>query len=178
MFGTLLRKRLSSDQFSNIFINAIFEATEAGFEVIADMMNNDPAFVVSPEIKKGSFDQFQLIILAANFHLLDKFFEPQEVEEIKSDIISKLAIIYNADALKIKEVIKHYYQFIQRVNHPSKNVLYGISKAIFFKYNLSDFQDEYFKRMQTPNPLFLKRLDHLIENFLWDWDVFMKKYKL
>jgi hypothetical protein len=32
--------------------------------------------------------------------------------------------------------------------------------------------------MQAPNPLFLKRLDEVMANFIWDWDVFFKKYKL
>lgn len=178
MFGTLLKKKLTSDQFANIFINAIFESTENGFECIADLINNDPAFVTPPQISAENYDQFQLIILSANFQLLDKFFEPQDVEEVKGAIVQKLSSIFNTDPTKVKDLLKHYHQFIQRVNHPSKNTLYGISKAIFFKYNLSEHQDEYFKRMQTPNPLFLKRMDTLIENFLWDWEIFMKRYKI
>jgi hypothetical protein len=57
-------------------------------------------------------------------------------------------------------------------------MVYAMSKGIFDKYMLYNFQDEYFKRMQAPNPLFLKRLDEIVENFVWDWDVFFKKYKL
>jgi hypothetical protein len=53
-----------------------------------------------------------------------------------------------------------------------------MSKAIFHKYKLNDFQDEYFKRMQAPNPLFLKRMDEVMSNFIWNWDAFFKKYKL
>ena len=37
-------------------------------------------------------------------------------------------------------------------------MVYAMSKGIFDKYMLYNFQDEYFKRMQAPNPLFLKRL--------------------
>ena len=53
-----------------------------------------------------------------------------------------------------------------------------MSKVIFDKYTLYNFQDEYFKRMQAPNPLFLKRMDEVVENFVWDWDGFFKKYRL
>ena len=82
------------------------------------------------------------------------------------------------DETSFENLIKDYKNFISRVNHPSKNMLYGMSKAIFHKYNLNDFQDDYFKRMQAPNPLFLKRMDEVMSNFIWDWDVFFKKYKL
>ena len=71
MFGTLLKKKLSSNQFSNIFINAIFDATDNGFEVICDAINSDPAFVTSPSISKEDINHFQLIVLSANFRLVD-----------------------------------------------------------------------------------------------------------
>ena len=46
------------------------------------------------------------------------------------------------------------------------------------KYKLNEFQDEYFRRMQAPNPLFLKRMDEVMVNFIWNWDAFFKKYKM
>ena len=77
-----------------------------------------------------------------------------------------------------EKLVRDYQSFITRVNHPSKNMVFGMSKAMFHKYGLNEFQDDYFKRMQAPNPLFLKRLDEVMANFIWDWDVFFKKYKL
>jgi hypothetical protein len=74
--------------------------------------------------------------------------------------------------------VREYQKFMQRINHPSKNMVYAMSKAVFQKYELNDFQDEYFKRLQSPNPLFLKRMDQVMINFLWDWDSFFKKYKI
>jgi hypothetical protein len=53
-----------------------------------------------------------------------------------------------------------------------------MSKAMFEKYKLNDFQDDYFRRMQAPNPLFLKRMDEVMANFIWNWDAFFKKYKM
>lgn len=178
MFGTLLRKKLTSNQFANIFINAIFTATDNGFELVCDLINTDPAFIVSPQLETEKIDHFQLIVLAGNYHLLNNYFEAQQLTDIKSEIISKLSKIYQLEEKKTETILNNYQGFIKRVNHPSKNMVYGISKAIFFKYRLCAFQDEYFKRMQTPNPLFLKRLDHLVENYIWDWDVFVKKYKV
>jgi hypothetical protein len=53
-----------------------------------------------------------------------------------------------------------------------------MSKAIFHKYELYEYQDDYFKKMQAPNPLFLKRMDEIVSNFVWDWDAFFKKFRL
>lgn len=178
MFSALLRKKLSSNQFSNIFINAIFDATDKGFEYVCELINTDPAFISSPNVKTDDINQFQLIILSANYKLLENYFEPQQVAEVKEEIIQKLSAIYEVDNARMGEIIHQYVSYIGRINFPSKNMIYGISKAIFHKYNLSGFQDEYFRRMQTPNPLFLKRLDHLIENYVWDWEVFIKKYRI
>jgi hypothetical protein len=32
--------------------------------------------------------------------------------------------------------------------------------------------------MQAPNPLFLKRMDEIMGNFIWNWDAFFKKYRI
>ena len=53
-----------------------------------------------------------------------------------------------------------------------------MSKAIFHKYNLNDFQEDYFKNMKAPNPLFLKRLDEIVSHFIWDWDSIKAKLKV
>jgi len=67
---------------------------------------------------------------------------------------------------------------MSRINTPSKNTLYAMSKAVFFKYNLNAYQQDYFKIMQTPNPLFLKRMDEIMANFLFDWESFTDKFKV
>ena len=53
-----------------------------------------------------------------------------------------------------------------------------MSKAIFFKYELNDYQQDYFRKMKTPNPIFLKRLDEIVANFIWNWNDLKDKYKI
>ena len=65
-----------------------------------------------------------------------------------------------------------------RVNHPSKNPVYAMSKAMFFKYKLNGHQEEYFRELNTPNPIFLKNMDEWMKNFLWDWTTFTEKYRI
>ncbi|MEY2938141.1 MAG: hypothetical protein RL062_730, partial [Bacteroidota bacterium] len=52
------------------------------------------------------------------------------------------------------------------------------SKAVFHKYNLNPYQQDYFKMMQTPNPLFLKKMDEIMSNFLFNWENFNDKFKV
>jgi len=74
--------------------------------------------------------------------------------------------------------VSDYRAFLSRVNSPSKNTLYSMSRGIFHKYDLNDYQEDYFKSMNVPNPIFLKNMNDIMENFLWDWDAFKDKYKV
>lgn len=178
MFSTLIKKRLSDNQVANIFINSIFDSVDKGFPVIARMINDDPAFVLSPNISENNNGEFALIVVVGNLSFLESTFDAEQADRIENLIFDKLSRIYEMENLEFKSLVKEYKKFIMRVNHPSKNWIYGMSKALFYKYNLNDYQDMYFKRMQAPNPLFLKRMDEIIGHFIWNWDAFFKKYRL
>lgn len=178
MFSAILRKKVSDEKLANVFINGIFNTIESGFPVIAEFINEDPAFVISPKLDPSNNHEFAMVVLVGNLSFLESAFDSDQAERVESLIFAKLAKLYEMDVYSFKSLIKDYKTHINRLNHPSKNMIYGMSKAIFDKYALYNFQDEYFKRMQTPNPLFLKRLDEIVENFVWDWDNFFKKYKL
>lgn len=178
MLGTILKKKLSDNQVANIFINAIFDTVENGFSEVAQLINEDVAFVRSPEIDNKQDNEFALIVIVGNLSFLESTFEPEQASRVEDIIFEKLANIYGLEVPAIRKLINDYQHFINRVNHPSKNMIYGMSKALFFKYGLNEFQDEYFRRMQAPNPLFLKRMDEVMQNFIWNWDAFFKKYKM
>lgn len=178
MFGTILKKKLSDEKLANVFINGIFNSVDNGFPIVAEFINEDPAFVQSPNIDRTQSYEFGLILIVGNLSFLESAFEPDQAERIENIIYQKLAKVFEMEVGAFKNLVKDYKQLIIRLNQPSKNMLYGMSKAIFDKYALYNFQDEYFKRMQSPNPLFLKRLDEVVENFVWDWDSFFKKYRI
>lgn len=178
MLGTLIKKKLTDNQVANIFINALFETVDSGFPEVAQLINEDVAFVKSPGINAKNDGEFALIAIVGNLSFLESTFEPAQATRIEEIIFDKLAQIYQMPKSDFQKLIREYQSFIQRVNHPSKNMIYGMSKAIFHKYKLNDFQDEYFKRMQAPNPLFLKRMDEVVTSFIWNWDAFFKKYKI
>ena len=178
MFSTLIKRRLTDNQVANIFINAIFDSVDKGFEEVAQLINEDTAFSSSPKININNNREFGLIVIVGNLSYLESNFEADQTERVEKIIFEKLSKLYAIDVSSFKKLIKEYQSFIARVNHPSKNWVYGMSKAIFYKYKLNEFQDEYFKRMQAPNPLFLKRMDEIMVNFIWNWDAFSKKFKL
>ncbi|MDA8648341.1 hypothetical protein N9L43_00875 [bacterium] len=178
MFGTILRKKVSDDKLANVFINGLFKTIDEGFPVIAEFINDDQAFVTSPNIASNHSYEFSLIVVVGNLSFLESAFEPEQANRVEALVFEKLARIYEMEKGEFKQLLKDYKNLMWRLNHPSKNMIYAMSKAIFDKYTLYNYQDEYFKRMQAPNPLFLKRMDEVIENFIWDWDAFFRKYKL
>ncbi len=178
MLGTILKRKLSDNQVANIFINAIFDTVDNGFGEVAQLINEDPAFVKSPGIEKGHNAEFALIVIVGNLSFLESTFDPDQAVRVEKIIFEKLSKMYEMTEYDFTQLIRNYQSFIARVNHPSKNMIYGMSKAIFHKYKLNEFQDEYFRRMQAPNPLFLKRMDEVMINFIWNWDAFFKKYKM
>jgi len=178
MFSSIIKRKLSDNQVANIFINAIYETVDNGFKEVASMINDDPAFVVSPNLKENQSGEFGLIVVVGNLSFLESTFDAEQAERVENLIFEKLAKMYDMKTYAFKSLIREYQSFILRVNHPSKNWIYGMSKAVFHKYKLNDFQDEYFRRMQAPNPLFLKRMDEVMGNFIWNWDAFFKKYRI
>jgi hypothetical protein len=178
MFRTLIKKKLTDNQVANIFINAIFDSVDKGFQEIASLINEDPVFVSSPSIEETASGEFGMVIIVGNLSFLESTFDADQASRVESLIFKKLAQIYDMGEEDFIKLIRGYQKFISRVNHPSKNWIYGMSKAIFHKYKLNEFQDEYFKRMRAPNPLFLKRMDEVVANYIWNWDAFFKKYRI
>ena len=174
----VFKKKVSDNQLANVFLNGVLDVVELGFPEIASLINDDPAFVQSPNIGPENSDQFAVIILVANLSSLENTFEVQQASRIEAIIFEKLAVIMQATPGEVENTVREYQKFLSRVNHPSKNMIYAISKAIFHKYELNAYQDEYFKRLHAPNPLFLKRMDQVVDQFLWDWDAFFKKYRI
>ena len=169
---------MSDNTLANIFVNGLLEVIDNGFKDVAALINEDPAFEESPQLLSEQSGEFTMIVIVGNIVSLESNFDAIQATNVETLIIQKFAGVFGKSETEFENLVKEYKAFIARVNHPSKNVLYGMSKAVFHKYNLNDFQDDYFKRMQAPNPLFLKRMDEVLQNFIWNWDAILKKYKL
>tara|TARA_B110000046_G_scaffold38225_2_gene41874 strand:- start:758 stop:1300 length:543 start_codon:yes stop_codon:yes gene_type:complete len=178
MFTIFTKKKLSEDQLANFFVNSTIKLVETGFEDVVEIINNDPEFAQNPSLSKEDSDQFLLIVLAGNIKLLSNYFESIQGARVAERIYRKLGSTLMTERAVLKETIAKYQSWMGRVNHPSKNVHYSMSKGFFFKYGLNDYQTDYFKNMNTPNPIFLKRLDEIVVQFIFDWAEIKDTYRI
>jgi hypothetical protein len=178
MFSLVRKKKINEDKIANIVINSIFESVDKSFHDVAALINEDPAFEKSPNLTKEDSEYFLFIVVCGNINNLYNHFTVEQASKIETKIIEKLSVIFEKDFLQVERYIGKFQSYISSINKPSKNFLYGMSKALFYKYGLNDFQDDYFKKMRTPNPIFLKRMDEVMDRFLWDWGVFNEKFKV
>jgi|694.fasta_scaffold25737_8 hypothetical protein len=178
MLGAILRKKISDEQFAKMFVSLVLDSTERGFGDVAQIINEDNSFVKPPHLDPEDDGKFTLIVMAGNIKLLEKYFDNSKIAYINELIYSELAPVYDFTPEQMKLALNQYNSFMTRINHPSKNTLYAMSKAVFYKYELCAFQDEYFRNMQCPNPLFLKRMDEIMEKFILNWDAYFKKFKM
>lgn len=178
MLGAILRKKITDEQFAKMFVSLVLDSTERGFTDVAHIINEDNSFVKPPQIDPEDDGKFTLIVMAGNIKLLEKYFDHTKLIYISDLIYKELAPVYDFTPEQMKTALNQYSSFMTRINHPSKNTLYAMSKAVFYKYELCANQDEYFRNMQCPNPLFLKRMDEIMEKFILNWDAYFKKFKM
>lgn len=178
MFSILRKKRINEDKVANIIINSIFETVDKSFHDVACLINDHPAFEKSPNLTKEDSNHFLFIVICGNINNLSNHFTDEQASKIETKIIEKLAVIFGKSYVELENYLGKFQSYIESINRPSKNFLYGMSKAFFFKYDLNNFQDEYFRNMRTPNPILLKRMDEIFDRFLWDWSVFHEKFKV
>lgn len=178
MFTIFKKKKLTEDQLANYFVNTLLRLTDEGFKDVASIINNDPEFVVSPGIKEEDADQFLLIVIAGNLKLQSLSFDAIRDVRLTEKTIKRFAEVFAVDPSRMRESIVQMQSWMARINHPSKNTHYAMSKAIFFKYNLNQYQSDYFKNMKTPNPIFLKRLDEVVASFIIDWESIREQHRI
>lgn len=178
LFG-IGKRKISENKVANILVNTLIEYCEKGFPEVAEVVNCSPEFHTSPEVNKEEYSEFLLILIVSNLNFLPIYLNPETAIHINELVIEKFAAIFEMTPKEFDEKLKEYKRFLTRVNHPSKNMLYAMSKGMFYKYELNPFQnEEYFRNLQTPNPILLKRLDEVMGQFIFNWDDFVAKYKV
>jgi len=178
MITSIWKKKISEEKVANIFINTVLELVQSTFADVAEVINSDPEFVSRPNISERDSDKFLMIILSGNLKMLSQHFEEGKDDKVREHIYPKLAKVFGMEEKALRGIISDYQSYMSRINYPSKNTHYAMSKAVFYKYNLNAFQKEYFKNLDTPNPVFLKHLDELVEQFIINWEDFQEKYKV
>jgi hypothetical protein len=178
MLSTIFKKKVTDEQLANVFVNGILEVIDKGFDEVKSIMEEDPAFVSKPDLSQASDGHFAMIVIVGNLQTLSDSFSPRQQQNLEPMIFKRLSEAFQMEEREFEGYFKEYSSYMNRVNHPSKIILYSMSKAMFYKYKINAHQDDYFKSMDSPNPLFLKRMDEIMKNFLWNWEAFFKRYKI
>ena len=127
MFGTILKKKVTDEKLANVFINGIISSIDSGFPLIAEFINEDPAFVKSPNIGMSNLHDFSLIVFVGNLAYLEESFDVDQVLRVESLIYKKLANVYDCTEQEIKAHLNDIKELMIRLNRPSKNMIYGMS---------------------------------------------------
>jgi len=172
------RKKINAERVAHMFAHTILETVENGFPDLAGFIRDSPEFILTPSIDDKDYGRFLMIVISGNFSYITQHFQDGQDKEIIDECLAKLAPVFEMSVTEFTALVKEYKELMCRVNSPSKNTIYGMSKALFVKYDLNECQEEYFRSMKTPNPIFLKNLDELMRNFLWDWEAFTERYKV
>ena len=178
MFDILFKKKIQEDKLADYFVGSILRMVDEGFPDIVEIINTDPHFITSPRIKINDSDKFLLIVIAGNLKFVPKHFNDYQDIRLIDVIVRKFSQILGTTHHDLKEAIRIYQSYFTKVNHPSKNTHYAMSKAFFYKYGLNEHQEEYFKNMKAPNPILLKKLDEIFTHFIWDWEYFKEKFRI
>ena len=178
MLDILFKKKISEDQIATQFVENILPLVDTTFEDVAELVCSDPNFADQPHIDPDRFDPFLLIVIAGNIKMISKTFRDYRDTRIIEKVYNKLSVELGCDPEDLTKAIADYHGLFSRLNYPSKNTLYAMSKTFFEKYALNQYQEPYFKKMKSPNPNILKRLDEIMANFLWDWEGYDKNFKV
>lgn len=178
MLGIFGRKKIGEDQLAQIFVNAMISMSQDAFPDIAEMINDDPEFISNPELNNDGYVPFLFVVIAGNLKLLPRRLEGVHAKHVLTKIYEKLGEYFDTSSSSIEQHIKKYQSELSRLNHPSKNVLYGMSKLFFHLYDLYPFQEDYYTRIQAQNPIILKRIDKIMNAFIWNWDNIKDEYRI
>lgn len=175
---SIFKKKVSEEKVAELFVNIIFNAVDTSFSEVAELLNHDVNLLRRAQVDPQDQDDFLMIVITGNFHLLDNYFYEGQEDRIRQLTIEKLAAIYGVDTVTMRTAIDNMLAFFGKINYPSKNTHYAMSRAVFFKYGLNEFQKDYFKNLNTPDPILLKNIDEIMEQFIIKWDTFTEKFRI
>ena len=179
MISTLFgKKKISEDRLANVFVNAVLRLTEQGYPTIVAELQESPEFETMPMFGPGDDELFAQIVFAGNLMEAPKHMPAGSDHRLIQHAYSKFAPLMDSSAAELEAETGALQQFMGKINHPSKNTVYAMSKAIFHKYDLFRHQNAYFREQRAPNPIVLGRVNKLMAYCLCDWAELLDEWKV
>lgn len=178
LISWLAKRKLSEEQVAEVFVETTFETVEQGWPELAGFINETNGFVECPNVDPEDYGRFLMVIVAANIQLIPQHFDSGIDRQLIQRIFSKFSRALDISPDQFASKIKHYRSFMKQVNKPSKNLITAMTRTVFYKYNLNQYQEAFFRDMNSPNPNIQRELRDLMQHFLWDWDAFKTTYRV
>ncbi len=179
MFATLIGKnRISEEKLAIALVNRTLSTCEPIFKEITDYVNECPHFDQSPNLDPRKDLDFLITVFTCNITRIPSFLANKQDKRVAQWMIRSLAEALEMDVRVLSTKIKDCKSLMKRLNHPSKNLVYAMPKAFFHLYGLNQFQQEYFRDLNSPNPLYLKEMNQMMDLLVWNWDKIKQEYKI
>lgn len=179
MFATLIgKKKMTEEALANTLVEGTLKTSDIIFNEVVDYLNECPHFDRSPELKREDDLDFIITVFTCNISRIPNFLTGGQDKRVAQWIIKKLAYALYMDVRDLSTRISKCKSLMKRLNHPSKNLIYAMPKAVFTLYGLNDFQQPYFKDLNSPNPLYLKEMNLMLEHLVWDWEFLKEEFKI
>ncbi len=176
--GVLFKKKVSEEKVATLFVNNVLNSVDKTFSEVSELINNDLQFESPADIGPEDQDAFLMIVITGNFLSLNDHFGDDQGDRIKDIVVDKLAAVYEVTPEEFATALDSTINFFSKVNFPSKKTIYAMSKSVFYRYDLNRFQKAFFKEKNVPDPVFLKHVDEIMEQFLIDWNKFTDRFRI
>tara|TARA_Y100001968_G_scaffold333825_1_gene399893 strand:+ start:4315 stop:4866 length:552 start_codon:yes stop_codon:yes gene_type:complete len=172
------KKKVNVQDVMDLYFEHLNDVIQDGFVEIKDFINNNNNLESSPNISDSEIDTFRLFILLYNIYNLESYFEEYQISILRTKIIDKTLIyIDNNEELAMEKFLNHEEYFKELVDE-YKDGLKATAFSLFNKYDINNCQGDLFRRKKEPNPVFLHELKSNLKFFLWNWDDYLKKYRI
>lgn len=179
MISTLFgKKKITEDKLANVFVNTVLEMCSEGFPVVVAELNEAPEFIERPGLTAEDDGRFLLIVFAANLMEMDRVLEGGLDKRIRSLSLSKFAQALGENCAELEQEVRGVRSRMERLNAPSTNAVYAMTRGLFLEYELYRFQEAYYREVRAPHPIVSKRIDRLMGYFLWNWREVTEQYRI
>jgi len=178
MFGTLIgKKKMTEETLAKVLVSGTLRTCEPIFKEVADYISECPHFESEPQLKGDAELDFIITVFTCNITRIPHYMDHGRDKRIAQKVLSQLAESIELDLLDLSKRIQSCKSLMKRLNHPSKNLVYAMPKALFDNYGLNEYQQSYFRDLRSPNPLYLKEMNQMLDHVVWDWDFLKNEYK-
>ena len=174
----IAKRKLTEEQAANAFVQTTLETVEEGWPEVAAFLNEAEGFVTPPQLRTDDYGRFLMIVVAGNLQFIPDHFDAGLDRLLIERVLAKFNRLLDLPNNEFGRKVQAYRNFMRQINHPSKNVLRGMTRAVFYKYHLNQHQEPYFRDMNSPSPILERELQEVMRHFLWDWDAFLKTYRV